>query len=114
MSYLDNGDHWGWYVNLQEPFRRTLQGIQTMDLMLDILIERDRSWRLKDEDDFQILLTRGLLDSDAAQRVREEAADVVGKIERGEQPFDGSWSHWRPDPQWPPPALPADWDALGP
>jgi hypothetical protein len=28
----------GWYVNLQEPFRRTSLGVDTQDLELDILI----------------------------------------------------------------------------
>ena len=112
VSYLDNGEHGGWYVNLQEPFRRTAQGVQTMDLMLDILVERDRSWRWKDEADLQILLRSGLLDATTGQRVRSEAADVVGRIERGESPFDGSWSSWRPEAVWPLPELPAGWAEL--
>jgi len=31
----------GWYVNLQEPFRRTSRGVDTQDLELDIVIAPD-------------------------------------------------------------------------
>lgn len=25
-------------------------------------------------------------------------------------PFSDGWEHWRPEPHWPVPELPADWD----
>ena len=57
LSFLESGEHWGWYVNFQEPYRRTERGIQTMDLALDIIAEPDRSsWRWKDEDEFALLI----------------------------------------------------------
>jgi hypothetical protein len=112
VSYLESGEHLGWYINLQEPFRRTTRGIQTMDLMLDLLVERDRSWRWKDEDDFEMLLTRGLLNSTAAERVRDEARKVLQRVEQSEPPFDGSWSHWRPESTWTVPELPESWASL--
>ena len=43
LSFLESGEQWGWYVNFQEPYRRTERGIQTMDLALDIIAEPDRS-----------------------------------------------------------------------
>ena len=48
----------GWYLNLEEPFRRTATGYDTQDLELDVWVPVDGSWQLKDSD---------LLD----QRVRE-------------------------------------------
>ena len=48
----------GWYVNLQEPFRRTVDGYDTQDLELDIWVPLDAPWEWKDD---------ALLD----QRVRE-------------------------------------------
>jgi hypothetical protein len=63
VSFFDNGDHWGWYVNLQLPIRRTQDAVQTMDLALDVLIAPDRtSWRWKDEDEFQMAIDRNLID----------------------------------------------------
>src|SRR3954452_11051004 len=85
LSFLANGEHWGWYVNFQEPYRRTERGIQTMDLALDIIAEPDRgSWRWKDEDEFAMLLDHGVIGAETAARVREEAERVVGLIERDE------------------------------
>lgn len=41
-----------WYVNLQEPLRRTSLGFDTMDHLLDVVVSHDRSeWRWKDEDE---------------------------------------------------------------
>jgi protein associated with RNAse G/E len=39
----------GWYVNLQCPFRRTEVGIEAMDLMLDVVVDPDGTWRWKDD-----------------------------------------------------------------
>ena len=37
-----------WYINLQEPYRRTLDGIDSQDLELDFVVAPDGSWRKKD------------------------------------------------------------------
>jgi hypothetical protein len=39
-----------WYVNFEEPCSRTADGFQFMDLMLDIMVQPDLTWHLKDED----------------------------------------------------------------
>jgi hypothetical protein len=91
-------EHWGWYVNLQEPLRRTARGFQTMDLMLDLLVAPDRQWRRKDEDELEALVAHNLLDAAVAQQVRDEAQRVTGRIERNEPPFSDPWPAWRPEP----------------
>jgi protein associated with RNAse G/E len=101
---------WRWYVNFQEPFVRTPSGIRATDLMLDIVIGPDRSWRWKDENDFDALMVTGLLDETVAARVRADGERVVKQIENEEFPFDGSWLEWQPDPGWPSPELPPGWD----
>ena len=40
-----------WYVNLQEPFRRTAGGVDTADQLLDLVRTKDGEWRWKDEDE---------------------------------------------------------------
>jgi hypothetical protein len=35
---------------------------------------------------------------------------VIERIEAWSIPFDEGWEHWRPDPGWPLPELPDDWD----
>jgi protein associated with RNAse G/E len=51
-TWTGPGRHLGWYVNLQCPYRRTPLGIEAMDLMLDIVVEPDMTWRWKDDDEF--------------------------------------------------------------
>ena len=112
VSWLDGFAHWGWYVNLQEPFRRTQRGLETMDLMLDALVDPDRTWRWKDEDELATFVERGVFDAAIATRVRDEGLRVVTRAERNEPPFSEPWTEWRPDPSWTTPELPAGWDRL--
>jgi hypothetical protein len=114
VSWLPDGTHWGWYVNLQEPFRRTPLGIQTMDLMLDVIVDPDGSWRWKDEDELDEFVAQGAFDSALAGHVRAEALRAVDRALRRDPPFDDSWLRWRPDPAWPHPRLPAHWNELCP
>lgn len=105
-------EHGGWYINLQEPFRRTARGFQTMDLMLDVVVDPARRYRWKDEDELAALVAAGLIDPATAQRVHEEGRRVIARLERREPPFDDSWTAWRPDPSWSVPVLPAGWHHL--
>ena len=72
----------GWYVNLQQPLRRTPLGFEAMDMMLDVVVEPDLTWRWKDEDEFADLLDRGLVDAATGDRVRREGEAVIGRVER--------------------------------
>ena len=112
VSWLADGSHLGWYVNLQEPFRRTPKGIETMDLALDVVIDVDRTWRWKDEDELETFVARGVFDEGLAERLRAEGLRVAGRAERNEAPFDEPWPSWRPDPAWGSPSLPDDWNVL--
>ena len=49
----------GWYVNLQEPFRRTSLGFDTQDLELDLVVALDGSWQYKDEEKLAGWIDRG-------------------------------------------------------
>jgi uncharacterized protein DUF402 len=114
ISWLPGFEAWDWYVNLQEPYRRTRLGFCTMDLMLDVIIELDRSWWWKDEDELAIFVGRGLIDEAVAERVRAEGLAVARRAEAEEPPFSEPWHDWRPDPAWTLPELPAGWDELEP
>jgi hypothetical protein len=110
VSWLPDGRHWGWYVNLQKPYRRTTLGFETMDLMLDVIVDPDRTWRWKDEDELAVFVERGVFEPAIADRIREEGLSVAGRAERNEPPFDEPWPEWRPDPSWALPRLPTGWD----
>ena len=109
ISWLDGDQHWGWYVNLQEPFRRTEKGYETMDLALDVVIELDRTWRWKDEDELELFVERGVFGEAIADRIRDEGMRVALSAERNEWPFDAPWPDWRPDRAWQTPVLPQGW-----
>jgi hypothetical protein len=112
VSWLPNGEHWGWYVNLQRPLERTQRGFVTMDLMLDVIVEPDRSWRYKDEDELEALVAAGIFDVQTDLRIRDEALRVIESAEQLEPPFSDPWTDWRPNPEWTLPELPADWELV--
>lgn len=103
----------GWYVNLQEPFRRSPIGFDTLDNMLDIVIEPDRSWHWKDEDEVREAVRLGRVTRQWAAELRREGERVIGRLERNEAPFNAGWETWTPDPEWNLPVLPAAWDTMG-
>jgi len=112
VSWLPSGEHWGWYINLQEPYSRTQCGLETMDLALDLIIERDGSWWWKDIDELESYIAHGVVDPELAQRLYAEGQRAVGRHERHESPFGDGWPSWKVDPSWTLPELPSDWDRL--
>ena len=98
-----------WYVNLQEPLRRTPFGFDTADNVLDVVIDPDLSaWRWKDEHELEEAVRLGRFTLAEAEAVREEGRRAVATLEARAWPFDREWSDWRPDPAWPRPRLPDD------
>ncbi|MCQ4044055.1 DUF402 domain-containing protein [Streptantibioticus rubrisoli] len=99
-----------WYVNLEEPRSRWSLGVDSEDHFLDISVNPDRSWSWRDEDEFAQAQADGLVDVELAARVRQAGARAVRVIEEWGSPFRDGWERWRPDPAWPVPRLPDDWD----
>jgi hypothetical protein len=98
-----------WYVNLQEPFRRTARGFDTQDLELDIVVSRDGSWRYKDDEKLEMWVERGRWTADEVAAIRREGASVVAELESGRRWWSDEWADWVPDPSWPVPVLPPAW-----
>ena len=101
-----------WYVNLEDPLRRSEIGFDTLDHKLDVILELDGSWRWKDEDEFTEAIRLGLIDAAQEPVLRTAAEDAVRRITEREPPFDREWGSWRPDPSWPVPELPEGWDRV--
>lgn len=100
-----------WYVNLQAPFRRTKIGFDSMDHVLDLVIEPDlRRCRWKDEDEFADAVASGYFSVTDARAIRAEAERALAAAHAGHAPYTSGWEHWKPDPAWPIPALPEWWD----
>jgi hypothetical protein len=108
----ERGDFGGWYVNLEDPWRKSRLGFDTTDHALDIVVAPDRSWRWKDDDDLQEGVEVGLYTARQASAIRSEGERVVERIEAGTAPFEEGWENWRPDPDWPVGAIPPGWDRV--
>ena len=105
--FRDQNEFAGWYVNLEAPWRSSRLGFDTADHSLDIWIEPDGSWQWKDEHELAAAVAHGFFTADEAKEFRGEGEQVIA-----DWPFPTGWEDWRPDPSWPVPALPADWDEL--
>lgn len=104
------GNFSGWYVNFQEPVRRTALGFDTVDLVLDLMVAADGTWSLKDEEDFEHAASTGQLQHHTADQVRVAAARMISVVEDGGPPFsEKHWLTWRPPPHWTVPGLPVNW-----
>jgi Protein of unknown function (DUF402) len=103
----ETGAFAGWYVNLQEPLRRSPLGFDTDDLVLDIWVQPDGTWRWKDEDELEEAVRLGRFTPEDAREIRAEGECVVAA-----QPWPTGWEDWQPDPHWEPPRLPVGWDVI--
>lgn len=109
--FAANGVFERWYVNLETPGKRWAGGRDCIDQALDVLIQPDRTWAWKDEDEFVNFTGRpGYWDADAAGPIRAEGENVISRAQAGKFPFDGTWCDFTPDPSWEPTTLPWWWD----
>lgn len=101
----------GWYVNLESPVRRWSAGIDILDHALDIVVEPDRTWSLKDEDELAERIGHPAYWTAAeAAHFRTTAHRITTAIEAAHFPFNGHYTDFRPDPSWAPADLPPYWD----
>lgn len=87
----------GWYLNLQEPFRRTRGGYDTQDLELDIWIPAGGTWQLKDDELLDVRVQEGRFTQDQARATRRQAARITAELDAGRRWWDERWSRWRPE-----------------
>jgi hypothetical protein len=102
-----------WYVNLQDPLRRTSLGFDYLDQELDIVVRPDlSSWRWKDEEKFEALVERGLIAPVRARELRAIGEEVVRTRHDSGSLFTQGWERWTPPADWQRPSLPAGWDIV--
>jgi len=95
-----------WYINLEEPIRRTTQGFEYIDLFLDILAEPDlSSWQWLDEDELLEAVKRGFISKKTSDMLYSEGMRAIERLQSGNSPFNG-WETWCPDRSWQLPVLP--------
>jgi hypothetical protein len=101
-------DFAGWYLNIQEPFRRTTLGFDTKDLELDIWAPTEGGWVLKDDELLDVRVDEGQFTPAEAARIRGIGNEIGGMLDRNERWWD-DWTPWKPDAHWVPRAPPANW-----
>jgi hypothetical protein len=106
------GRFYGWKVDITSPFYRTEVGFDVIDEVLDIIVDAERSFRWKDEDEMADLVSKGVYAREEAARLREIGTSVIKMIDGRQYPFDGSWLDWRPDSGLELGPLPSGWQFL--
>ena len=101
----------GWYLNLEEPFRRTAIGYDTQDLELEIWIAAGEPWRFKDQDALEERVRDGRYTPEQRDAILALGAELGTMLDRGEQWWDGRWTEFEPDPAWRGPSFPAGWES---
>ena len=102
-----------WYIDLQEPLRRTTIGFDTMDHLLDIVISADQSsWHWKDEAEFEEAVALGVYSPAEARSIRTEGERVIALFQTRQAPFCGGWEKWLPPATWDIPTMLVGWDKI--
>ncbi|MHB8470237.1 MAG: DUF402 domain-containing protein [Gaiellaceae bacterium] len=96
----------GWYLNLQQPFRRTVSGYDTQDLELDIWVPADGPWEWKDDHVLEERVHDGRFTPEQVAEIRREGRRIAGELDAGRRWWDEGWADWAPDPGWPTPSFP--------
>ncbi len=107
LSWDESGDFTGWYVNFAAPPVSTADGIESMDLVLDLFVFPDGSWSWKDREDFERAVDNGVLDARLPSLFEAEAERVLADHAAARDAFDPRWIEWQPPWELPPPTLPA-------
>lgn len=89
--------------------RRPQPGITSMDLVIDIWINPDRTWEWKDRDDFQSVLDDQTFDPEIQDRINTETTHLLHELQTRSGPFADHWLEFRSSPEWPMPTLPSSY-----
>jgi predicted RNA-binding protein associated with RNAse of E/G family len=100
-----------YFVNMEEPFRRTAVGFDTQDHTLDINVAPDLTWKWRDTESLDEHVKHGFYTDSLASEVWNEARRAIGEIERGEHACLKGWCDWLPDPGWTIPEIPPEWSS---
>ena len=93
------------YVNFQRPFARVAGGIDTLDLLVDLVVGPDLTWSWKDEDEYAHGRKLGLVTDAEHREVAAAREQAVAMVEASQPPFCDTPPNWRPDPAWARPRL---------
>jgi hypothetical protein len=106
-----NRDFVCWYINLQQPFRRTAIGYDTQDLELDIVVYPNDHWELKDDELMDQRVEEGRWSAQRVAEIRSEGQRIAARLRAGERWWPQEYRSWSPDSNWRvPDRLPIAWE----
>lgn len=103
-----------WYVNLQTAFVRTAVGYDTQDLELDIVVQPDGRWTLKDLELLDQRVAEGRFSPQLARWVVSLGEQLTAELDAGRHWWDHRWADWSPNENWDSPLLPPGWQGATP
>jgi hypothetical protein len=103
-----------YFVNMEEPCRRTAVGFDTQDHTLDIEVSPTLAWHWRDEGELTSHVAEGFYTAELAAAARAEGEWAMAAIGRLEHPCMQGWPEWTPPPEWQVPALVDGWDTTPP
>jgi len=104
LFYDDCGRFLSWYVNFEQPLRRTPLGWDTLDWKLDLLAFPDGTTRRKDEDELAEAARAGVVDADEVRALAERVAS--------DPPWPTGWEDRAPSEELEPAVLPDGWQCV--
>jgi hypothetical protein len=100
-----------WYVNFEQPYRRSQIGIDTLDHELDLWSEDGVTWHRKDEEGVAGCVADGRFDEREAERIRADADAFEAEFARDGPWWDLGWATWQPA-EIPDVSLPEGWELV--
>jgi hypothetical protein len=103
LLWRPDGGFAGYYVKMEEPFRRTPIGFDTNDHSLDIVVAPDLTWSWKALDVLADQQRAGKFSAALTQQIQREGQNVVDAIERRlratglratRRTLVAQWCHW--------------------
>jgi hypothetical protein len=101
-----------WYVNLEQPYRRSAIGIDSLDHELDLWSEDGVTWHRKDEEAVEECVAHGRFDEQEAERIWADADAFQAEYERNGPWWDLGWAEWEPPAGLTAPRLPEGWELV--
>lgn len=103
-----------YFVNMEEPFRRTAVGFDTQDHTLDIEVSPELAWRWRDEQELANHVAEGFYTAALATAARAEGEQAIDAIRRLDHECTRGWPEWSPPPEWEVPPFVDGWDTTPP
>ena len=110
IHWSETGTFAGWKVDFHAPWQRSRFGFDSLDWALDVIVNADRTWRIKDEQEFSMYQQRGVISSEEALTVTQILHEkVLPDLDARKGPFAEEWKDWSPDIDQSIATLPEGW-----